>query len=62
MCDAREARHTKTNLLHEGWAYLRPEPIMLFILPLYYSAILKNLPYYSPKRTNYSLSKTYYSH
>ena len=41
----------------------RPEPNMLFILPiLFYFAILKNLPYYSPQRTNYSLSKTYYSH
>ena len=33
----------------------------LFCL-LFYSAILKNLPYYSPQCIDYSLSKTYYFH
>ena len=33
----------------------------LFCL-LFYSAILKNLPYYSPQWTDYSLGKIHYSH
>ena len=40
------------------WHINRPEPNVLFILPI----ILQNLPYYSPQHTDYSLSKTYYSH